>query len=51
MEKITGPDDWLKSYETGVPVFLIVVAAALLGLIFWAWSVAKLRHLIAQSAN
>jgi hypothetical protein len=28
-------DDWLKSYETGVWVFLIVVVAAFLGLILW----------------
>ena len=28
-------DDWLKSYETGVWVFLIVAAASFLGLILW----------------
>jgi hypothetical protein len=28
-------DDWLKGYETGVWVFLIVVVAAFLGLILW----------------
>jgi hypothetical protein len=28
-------DDWLKSYETGVWVFLNVVVVAFLGLILW----------------
>ena len=28
-------DEWLKSYESGVWVVLIVAAAAFLGLILW----------------
>ena len=28
-------DEWFKTYETGVWVFLIIAAAAFLGLILW----------------